>query len=93
MADTLRSDDPRLSNARAPLTHGHAIAEVSGLQTALDGKQNVGQGGNPANAAVTGTVEAPIGAVRYYQAHYRNPSATFCPPDAFNVSNACTISW
>ena len=42
MADTLGSDDPRLSDARAPLTHSHVIADVSGLQTSLDAKSGTG---------------------------------------------------
>ena len=33
--------DARLSNARTPLAHTHAIADVTGLQTALDGKLNL----------------------------------------------------
>jgi hypothetical protein len=34
--------DGRLSDARTPTTHSHAIADVSGLQTALDAKQAAG---------------------------------------------------
>lgn len=30
--------DPRLSDARLPVPHGHAISDTTGLQTALDGK-------------------------------------------------------
>jgi len=30
--------DPRLSDARTPTTHSHAVADVTGLQTALDEK-------------------------------------------------------
>ena len=30
--------DPRLSDARVPVPHGHAISDTTGLQTALDGK-------------------------------------------------------
>ena len=30
--------DPRLSDARMPVPHGHAISDTTGLQTALDGK-------------------------------------------------------
>jgi hypothetical protein len=35
-------NDARLSNARAPLPHVHAISDVSGLQAAIDGKQASG---------------------------------------------------
>jgi hypothetical protein len=34
----VRADDSRLSNARTPTTHSHAISDTTGLQTALDGK-------------------------------------------------------
>jgi hypothetical protein len=42
-------DDARLSDARTPTSHTHTIANVTGLQTALDGKEAVGV----AAAAVT----------------------------------------
>ena len=34
--------DPRLSDARMPVPHTHAISDTTGLQTALDGKQAAG---------------------------------------------------
>lgn len=37
----VRADDARLSNARAPTAHGHAIADVTNLQTSLDAKANL----------------------------------------------------
>ena len=33
------------------------------------------------------------GNARYYQCQYRNPSAGFCPPEGFNISNGCRIAW
>src|SRR5262249_45987074 len=30
---------------------------------------------------------------RYYQVYYRNASATFCPPETFNVTNGVIIDW
>ena len=35
-------NDSRLTNARTPTSHSHIIADTTGLQTALDGKQPVG---------------------------------------------------
>jgi Tol biopolymer transport system component len=38
----------------------------------------------------------PEGATRNYQVYYRDPSASFCPPQrggTFNVSNAIAIAW
>ncbi len=34
-----QGNDSRLSDARTPTAHSHAISDVTGLQTALDGKQ------------------------------------------------------
>ena len=41
-AGKVSTTDSRLSDARTPTSHGHAISDVTGLQTALDGKQAVG---------------------------------------------------
>lgn len=39
----VQATDSRLNNARTPTAHTHAISDVSGLQTALDGKASSGQ--------------------------------------------------
>ena len=36
-----QGNDSRLSDARTPTAHTHTISNVSGLQTALDSKQNI----------------------------------------------------
>jgi hypothetical protein len=36
------TSDSRLSDARTPLSHSHSVSDVTGLQTALDGKQAAG---------------------------------------------------
>ena len=36
-----QGNDSRLSDARTPTAHTHTVSDVSGLQTALSGKQNV----------------------------------------------------
>ena len=36
-----QGNDSRLSDARTPTAHTHAVSDVSGLQTALSGKQDV----------------------------------------------------
>jgi hypothetical protein len=38
-ATVVLTNDGRLSDARTPTAHSHAVSDVSGLQTALDGKQ------------------------------------------------------
>lgn len=40
----MAGNDPRLGDARTPTAHSHAIADVSGLQGALDGKAASGHG-------------------------------------------------
>lgn len=40
--EVVKGNDTRLSDPRAPLTHTHFVSDVSGLQTALDGKQPAG---------------------------------------------------
>jgi hypothetical protein len=50
-------NDARLSNARTPTAHSHAISDVTGLQTALDGKQNTITSGT---AAPTGGASGDI---------------------------------
>ena len=43
--------------------------------------------------SVRGNVTPGSGAVRHYQAYYRNAAATFCPPATANVTNGWTLIW
>ena len=36
-----QGNDSRLSDARTPTAHTHTVSDVSGLETALNGKQNI----------------------------------------------------
>ena len=45
-----QGNDSRLSDARTPTAHVHTVSDVSGLQTVLNGKQNVISG-------YTGTID------------------------------------
>ena len=47
----VRTGDGRLVDARPPMPHTHAVAEVSGLQASLDGKQSASQKGKPSGYA------------------------------------------
>lgn len=49
-----QGDDSRLSDARTPTAHAHTVSDVSGLQTALNGKQDVISG-------YTGNVSVVVG--------------------------------
>lgn len=42
LAGKVGTSDSRLSDARTPLSHVHLIADITGLQTAIDGKSAVG---------------------------------------------------
>ena len=54
--------------------------------------------GDPSITARSSALGDPIlpGTPRFYQAYYRDPVTSFCPPplgDAFNASNAVEIDW
>lgn len=49
-----QGNDIRLSDARTPTAHTHAISDVTGLQDTLNGKQNVISG-------YTGTIDIVVG--------------------------------
>lgn len=58
LSGLISDTDPRLSDARTPTAHAHAISDVTGLQTALDGKVDDSQvlTNVPAGAEFTDTV-------------------------------------
>ena len=49
-----QGNDSRLSDARTPTAHTHTVSDVSGLQTALNGKQDIISG-------YTGNVSVVVG--------------------------------
>ena len=53
-AGKVDANDSRLSDARTPTAHSHAITNVTGLQTALDAK---------ADASVLGDISAALTAI------------------------------
>ena len=57
-----QGNDNRLSDARTPTAHTHTISDVTGLQSALDGKQNVTSGYTGSFSVVT-HVDFPEGTV------------------------------
>jgi hypothetical protein len=65
------------------------------VKSALAGAVSAPQPGDlsiTARAAQLGDTIVP-GDTRYYQVYYRDPNATFCPPQTFNVTNAVRIGW
>ena len=40
-----------------------------------------------------GSTPPGSGLTGFYQTYYRNASATFCPPETFNISNGYQITW
>ena len=71
-----QGNDSRLSDARTPTAHTHVISDVSGLQTALNGKQDVISG-------YTGTISVVTGV---------NFDAKTVTKVTINVSNGIIIS-
>jgi len=57
-ADLIASTDARLSDARTPVAHSHPISDITGLQTALNGKVDDSQvlTNVPAGALFTDTI-------------------------------------
>ena len=49
-----QGNDSRLSDARTPTTHAHTVSDVSGLETALGGKQDIISG-------YTGNISVVVG--------------------------------
>ena len=49
-----QGNDSRLSDARTPTAHTHAVSDVSGLETALNGKQDIISG-------YTGIIDIVVG--------------------------------
>ncbi len=62
-----------------------------GTKTASGGAASFGHGiGADPDVSVRGAV--PAGALRYYQAWYRN-AAAFCTPSTFNLTNGLAVQW
>ena len=57
------------------------------------GQQAAGQDGNDPYSIAAPAVALAPGTTRYYQTHYRNPNAGFCPPGLFNLSNGYVVTW
>ncbi len=71
------TSDPRLSNARTPLAHTHPTSDVTGLQSALDGKA----------AAAHAAAHAPGGSdtLPWTDIHGRGTTAAKPAPSALNA--------
>lgn len=63
-----------------------------GTRTAAGGSADLPSPGDPA-LSVTGGVTPGSGALRFYQAIYRNAAATFCPPATANITNGWSVVW
>lgn len=64
-------------------------------RTAVGGTASAPGPGDPTIRQRSAALGATIGhgVTRRYQAYYRDASATFCPPDTFNVSSGVSITW
>jgi len=90
----LQGDDDRVPGT----VFGDGLRCASGNLIRLKAKISSGgassfpEVGDPSVSA-RGLVVPGSGDVRYYQAYYRNPAASFCPPATFNATNAVRIVW
>jgi hypothetical protein len=85
----------------AGLSYGDGLRCVAGALKRIGAKNSVGGtasypgAGDPSNSARSAALGDPIapGSTRYYQAYYRDPIGSFCPPQTFNVSSGTAIVW
>jgi hypothetical protein len=90
-----QGNDSRLSDARTPLAHAHAIADVTSLQTTLDGKASTSHThGNITNAGAIGsTANLPLitttsGVIT--TSSFGSTANTFCQGNDSRLSDART---
>ncbi|MBK7876887.1 MAG: proprotein convertase P-domain-containing protein [Planctomycetes bacterium] len=62
-------------------------------RTSTSGSSTFPNATDTTTLAARGQVAPGSGVRRYYQTYYRNASATFCPPETFNVTNGLRIDW
>lgn len=65
------------------------------VENAAGGTVSAPGPGDPSITARSAALGDPIapGSVRWYQVYYRDPSAIFCPPNTWNVSNGVEAHW
>lgn len=100
--DAVATTDPRLSDARTPTAHAHAVADVTGLQGLLDGKAATGHTHTAATTGAAGFMSAAdktkldgvaTGATAY--THPANHPASVITQDVNNrfVTDAEKAAW
>jgi len=75
---------------------GKAIAKLLPPANSSDSEKNISFDRNPFRSgtpAIAPAATVATGNTRYYQLHYRNPNAGFCPPETFNISNGYRVTW
>lgn len=77
-----------------PTTHGHAIADVQGLQAALHAKQDAGAGGGSGPTVKCGTVNLGAGgsAAVTFAAAFRAVPVVTVTAQFSNADTSCTYS-
>lgn len=87
-------NDPRMTNARTPLAHAHAIADVTNLQLFLDGK--VSLSGGTMTGALTLNAD-PVGlldaATKQYVDAHGGSIAPGTPYQTLTTSGVNTVVW
>lgn len=89
------------TNSAAGISYGDGLRCVTGSLKRIGSKNAVGGTasypgpGDPSISARSAALGDPLspGMTRYYQAYYRDPTASFCPPQTFNVSSGTIVVW
>jgi hypothetical protein len=85
----------------AGISYGDGLRCVTGSLKRIGSKNAVGGTasypgpGDPSISSRSAALGDPLspGMTRYYQAYYRDPTASFCPPQTFNVSSGEIVVW
>lgn len=85
-------------NATSGILFGDGVRCVDGSLIRLGTETNVAGSsvyptGGQLPVSVKGLTPVGSGQTGYYQTYYRNSSATFCPPETFNVTNGFLVVW
>lgn len=77
--EAVKGDDTRLTDARTPTSHGHIIADTTGLQTALDAKLPLAGGTVSGSLLLTG-IGADVSTSAAYRMLVRDPATNEVRP-------------
>lgn len=91
---TVDASDPGISFGDGVLCGSGSLKRLY-IKAGSNGAISAPEAGDPSVLERSDQLGDPIspGSIRYYQVYYRDASAAFCPPQAFNISNAIEVQW